>query len=117
MMTIQIFGRIIPLIEQRSVWKHLVCVAKTVTVDFQHNSHRDVQEEKNARIDVHRPVMLRVEVDVKRRTVSRLYYILQAKQSEAKKKTLKKNIKKMQPFTSWYSVCYVWPKSLSRKVS
>ncbi len=62
-------------------------MAKTVTVDFQHNSHRDVQEENNARIDVHRPIMLHVEVDVKRRTVSRLYYILQAKHSEAKKKT------------------------------
>lgn len=81
-----ILGRIIPLTEQTNVWKHLVRVAMTVTVDFQQNSHRDVQEEKNARIDVHWPVMLHVEGDVKRRTVSRLYYILQAKESKAENK-------------------------------
>lgn len=75
-------------------------MAQTVAVDFQHDGHRDVQEEENAGIDVHGPVLLCVESEVERRAVSRLYYILQAKQSGAKQRKQTH-----------------WPNSLSRQVS
>lgn len=62
------------------MWKHL----ETVSVDFQHNRNRDVQEQQNPGIDVHGPVVISVEDQVERRAVSRLYYVIQAKQSGEK---------------------------------
>lgn len=76
-------------------------MAQTVAVDLQHDGHRDVQEEEDAGIDVHGPVVLCVESEVERRAVSRLYYILQAEQSGAKhRKHIGKSVHSVAIFTT-----------------